>query len=142
MPTNNEQSTTNITQNKPNQTQFKPKTRALLDPERSRRANQTQFPRPQTPEIRSKTAIPPAHQARSPDPKTHLTQRRYLKFPREIPTFHRSNCISCRSTSNSTGHSPLEYPLPLRHPDSGGSWPSPGSPPAGRWNVVFSRRTR
>src|SRR3989304_6980127 len=27
--------------NKPNQTQFQPKTRALLDPERSRRANQT-----------------------------------------------------------------------------------------------------
>src|SRR3990172_10446184 len=29
--------------NKPNQTQLQPKTRALLDPERSRRANQTQF---------------------------------------------------------------------------------------------------
>ena len=40
--TNNEQRT--LSKTKPIQTQSQPKTRALLDPERSRRANQTQFP--------------------------------------------------------------------------------------------------
>jgi hypothetical protein len=40
-----EENEPNQTQNEPNQTQSQPKTRALLDPERGRRTNQTQFPR-------------------------------------------------------------------------------------------------